>query len=121
MAELPGILGEIEAAAGPAAALIIARERGGTELSLSDRPGSALVKLVGEESARKIVLAVGKGSYTIPMATVRGQGARRAKAAAMLAQGATETEVARACDVHVRTARRVRAKRKGSLPLFPED
>lgn len=121
MSALPGILAEISAVAGEAVALKLARERGGTEVQISDKPGSAFVELVGLPAARKIVKALHAGKMTIPMATARGARARRANAARMLAKGATETQTALACDIHARTARRIRAKVKtGSLPLFDD-
>lgn len=110
MSSLPGILAQIEAAAGQAVALKLARERGGTEVQISARAGSAFVELVGQVAATKIAKAVGAGKATIPMATARGARARRANAARMLANGATETQTALACDIHARTARRIRAK-----------
>lgn len=121
MSGLPGILGDISDAAGEAVALKLARERGGTEVQISDKPGSAFVDLLGLHAARRIVKALGTGKATIPMATARGARARRANAARMLAEGATETQTALACDIHARTARRIRAKvRTGSLPLFDD-
>ena len=107
MSTLPGILGEIATAAGEAAALKLARERGGTEVQISARKDSAFVGIVGQAAADKIVKAFGNGKVLVPMATARGQRGRREAAARMLAAGRTQTEVALACDIHERTTRRV--------------
>ena len=107
MTTLPGILGEIATAAGEAAALKLARERGGTEVQISARKDSAFVRIVGQAAAEKIVKAFGNGKVLVPMATARGQRGRREAAARMLAAKKTQTEVALACDIHERTARRI--------------
>lgn len=107
MTTLPGILGEIATAAGEAAALKLARERGGTEVQISARKDSAFVRIVGQAAADKIVKAFGNGKVLVPMATARGQRGRREAAARMLADEKTQTEVALACDIHERTARRI--------------
>lgn len=122
MSRLPGLLGQIEDIAGLSAAQRLALAAGGTEMKFSDRPKSALAKIVGADAARLIVAELGREKYTIPMAHLRGQKGRRAQAARMLAAGATANATAKACDVHERTARRVREKQKAAkgLPLFPE-
>jgi len=125
MSELPGILARIAELAGESAALRLAQAAGGTVMTFSPRPTAALARIVGAEAARLIHAEFGAEKYTIPMAHVRGQKGRRAAAAQMLAQGATGNQVARAVDVHERTARRVREKMKRDqaegLPLFRKD
>lgn len=122
---LPGLLGQIADVAGDSAAMRIALHAGGTRMTFSARPGSVLVRIVGLEAAQKIADEFGRAEYTIPMAHLRGQKGRQAAAAKMLADGANASEVARAVDVHERTARRVRERMaeaaKAGLPLFPED
>lgn len=120
MSGLPGILGAVEELAGVEAALQLAREYGGTQISLSDAPGALLVRLIGQEAASAIVQRIGRGKVVVPMATARGQKGRRAQAAALLSKDATATQVALACDMHTRTVWRVKKalKEDGSLPLF---
>lgn len=114
MSKLPGILAEIERVAGESAARRLALAAGGTEMKFSARPNAALAKIVGAEAAKKIVEALGREQYVIPMAHLRGQKGRRRQAVEMLRNGATQTQVAKACDVHVRTVERVRAKMRGA-------
>lgn len=122
---LPGILGRIAEVAGEKSALRLAQAAGGTEMKFSASPKAALARIVGADAAALIFAEFGGEKYIIPMAHLRGQKGRRAQAAEMLARGASHNDVARACDVHERTARRVtealkKAKTEG-LPLFPED
>lgn len=121
-ARFPGILAEIARVAGESAATRLALAAGGTEMKFSASPRAALARLVGAEAAKAIVAELGREKYTIPMAHLRGQKGRQAQAARMLAGGASNNDVARACDIHERTARRVRKKVKktGGLPLFPD-
>jgi hypothetical protein len=122
---LTGLLHDIASATSVKVALELASRCGGLQMSLSDAPDSALVRAVGMEAAQAIVKHVGRGVVTIPMANIRGQRARRARSAEMLAGGARPTDVAQACDVHVRTVWRVKAAiRDGEdlrLPLFDRD
>ena len=118
---LPGVLGDIEAVAGTAAALQLAREHGGMQIRLSPRSGSALVRCVGPEAAAAIVERLGRGHLMVPMANVRGQRGRRAAAAELQAKGASAREAALACDIHTRTAWRARASSKGKTPLFDRE
>lgn len=119
MTAWPGVLARIAEAAGDEAAQKLALRLGGTEMKISGRKGGKLARLVGDEAARKIAEALGPEKITIPMAHVRGQRGRRIAAAKMLAGGATAAQTALACDVHERTAFRVReAVAKGSLPLL---
>ncbi len=115
---LPGILRHVEEIAGTAKALELAREYGGVEISISDAPNSALVRVLGEEVARALVKRLAREKVVVPMATGRGAGGRRAAAAAMIAAGASQRQAALACDIHLRTAKRVTAKAKEDLPLF---
>jgi len=123
LSRLPGILGEIEDLVGRDAALILARERGGTTMTFSGRADSELAKIVGEEKALRIAeLFGGVIKYRIPMAHVRGARGRRLAAARMSAQGASAAEIAKELDIHERTVFRVRERQREAtdLPLFPD-
>ncbi len=74
---------------------------------------------MGAEAAAKIAEALGSEKLVIPMAGQRGAGGRRARAARMVEEGATERQVALACDMHGRTARRLRARMKAEGPELP--
>lgn len=113
MIPLPGILGEIAIIAGSRAAERLALRHGGQELKLSSQAGSALAKTVGVEAAAAIVAAIGPVKVTIPMAHLRGTRARRAAVAKLLADGMSNAKAAETCDVHERTARRVREAMRG--------
>ena len=125
MTQLPGIAGEIEAAIGLDATVTLLRARGGTEIEVPVRAkGSLLVKLIGLEAAETLIETMGPGRLTLPCASLRGARAREAKAMQMLRDGASNSEVALACDMHVRTAGRLRKKldaekqsRQGRLDL----
>lgn len=121
MSKLPGILADVEELAGVAIALRLARELGGTEINLSDADGSLLVRAIGKENARALVKRRQRGErVVVPMATARGQKGRRANAAAMAAAKATTRQIALACDMHMRTAKRVKkaVKQGARLDLF---
>lgn len=113
MIPLPGILGEIAAIAGVRAATRLALRHGGQELKLSAHPQSALASIVGTDAAVAIVEAFGPVKVTIPMAHLRGTRARRAAVAKLIAEGSSAAKAAQACDVHERTARRVREQMRG--------
>lgn len=126
MSSLPGILAEVEKVAGTAAALKLAQDHGGNQISLSAARGSVLARSVGQEAAKAIVKALGGsgGRVVVPMATARGQRGRRAKAAEMLAHGASVREVVQVCDIHNRTAWRIKAPPKKdpkARDLFEKD
>lgn len=112
---LPNLLADVEAVAGTAAALRLARMRGGTKITISARPGSALVKILGQTAATALVARVGGGEVMVPMAHGRGQKGRQAAAAMMISKGAKVREVALACDIHERTAWRVKRRMDGAI------
>jgi hypothetical protein len=118
---LPGLLKDVEEVAGTAVALELARQHGGTMISISDADGSALVLVVGKAAAAVLVERLARGKVMVPMATARGQAGRRAAAAEMLAKGASAQDAARACDIHTRTAWRAKSKTKGETPLFDRE
>lgn len=122
---LPGILGEIEDVAGTEAALQLARERGGTEMKFSGRPGGALAQIVGDAAAVKITELLGAQKYCIPMATVRGERGRREAAAKLVASGFSSAQAALAVGVHQRTVERLRSPTRSAsedpkLPGFED-
>lgn len=118
---LPGVLGEIAEVAGDAAALKLARALGGTEIKLSARKGGKLARIVGLDQAKAIVEAMGPEKITVPMAGMRGARGRREHAARLMRDGASSTQAALACDIHERTARRIRQRPQAPAPLFDED
>ena len=122
MKHLPGVLARIAEAAGQQAALTLAREVGGTEISIPSRPRarSPLAKMIGLDAARAIAAHVGHGRVLIPMAGLKGQAGRRAACARLQAQGLSATKAAIAADVHERTAWRARrrVRNPARLPLF---
>lgn len=123
MSRLPGILGQIEELVGRDAALILARERGGTTMTFSGRQDGELARIIGAEKAQRIAGQFGGViKYRIPMAHVRGARGRRLAAARMSAQGASAAEIARELDIHERTVFRVRERQRETpdLPLFPD-
>lgn len=115
---LPGILNDVAEVAGLAKALELAREHGGTEISISDADGSVLVRIVGKPAAAVLVERLARVKVVVPMANQRGAKARRARAAELLGSGQSTLKTALACDIHQRTAKRIRAKAKDPLPLF---
>ncbi len=118
MSGLPRILAAVEAVAGLKVALKLAQEFGGLEISLSAKKGSALVRAVGHDAALAIVRELGHGKVLIPMATMRGQKGRQAAAAELMAKGVSAQRAALTCDVHSRTAWRIRAKAKKAGTLL---
>lgn len=121
MSRLPGILGDIEDVAGTEAALQLARERGGTEMKFSGKPGGALAEIVGDVAAAKITELLGTEKYYVPMATARGARGRREAAAKMVAGGASTRNAALAADVSQRTVERLlgRPKSEPKEPRLP--
>jgi hypothetical protein len=100
----------IETIAGLSAATRLALQAGGTEMKFSPSPDGALARIVGAEAAAAIVAELGALKYVIPMAHLRGQKGRQVEVARRLAAGQSAAAAARACDVHERTARRVRKR-----------
>lgn len=123
MSRLPGIAGTIADVIGLEATVRLLRWRGGCEIAVPVRPeGSALAREIGDDAARRMVAHFGPGKLLLPMASVRGAGARRAQALEMLERGASLAEVALACDLHTRTVSRLRAQLDaGCQPELPFD
>jgi len=103
---------------GDAAALKLMQARGGSQMRLSARKGSLLVRLVGADAAKALNAIYGMERVLVPMGTARGRGGRQAAAAQLMADGVSAAKAALATDIHERTAMRIRAKTKAALPLF---
>ena len=124
----PGLAEVIEAAVGLDQTLKILREYGGLEWKVPTErrvAGTQLAKLLGEQDALAVVRALGPGNVVLPMAAVKGLGGRRGRAMRMIRDtNASNTTIARECDVHLRSVSRYRAEladdRQMQLPLFDE-
>ncbi len=123
-APLPGFLGEVAEVAGREAAEALARAYGGQRIKIPNKPTekTALTKAVGLEAARRIAEHFGTDDKVVPMGYFRGRGARMARMARLIEQGASNNEIAAACEVHMRTVQRLHRKieNQDQLPLFPE-
>ena len=101
---LPGVAGEIAELIGEELTLKLLAARGGTEVAIPARPeGSVLAEIVGADAAEILLGAFGRVTLTLPCAHLRGARGRRARAKAMLRRGASLSDVALACEVHIRT------------------
>lgn len=113
---LPGILGEIADVAGEAAALAIAKARGGTEIYIPPVPAPDhwMSKLVGSTAARAIAdhLTCGVGGLRVELPTgPAGHAAQaRAQVDAMIREGRSERDIALTTGYTARTVRRRRAQ-----------
>jgi hypothetical protein len=120
---LPGILSTIATVAGEAAALKLARDLGGQKLKLSADPNGKLATIVGAAAAEAIVREWAPGyELIVPMANLRGAGRRRAQVAQMIEGGMSISQAANAGDMHMRSAKRIKAslKNQAPLPLFED-
>lgn len=101
---LPGVAGEIEELIGTEATLKLLAARGGTEVTIPARAeGSVLADVLGIDDAEILMDAFGRAPVMLPCGHLRGREGRRERARAMLRRGAPATEVALACEVHIRT------------------
>jgi len=109
---LPETLAEVARVAGAAAALALARDRGGTVVYIPVAPGPDhwLVKSVGPEAAAAIAAHFGNCRVLIPLAGNRFYARAAAASARMMQDGASTAQTARALGLHVRTVFRHRAK-----------
>lgn len=109
--EPDSILDRIEFAIGPTATDRLLRARGGTEINIPAQvKGSWLEGLMGGGDAAHLLLEFGACKLMLPMGGARGRGGRKNAAKAMLAEGASASEVALKLDLHERTVRRHRAE-----------
>lgn len=106
---LPGVLGEIEQAAGVSAALAIAEARGGTHLYVPRRvrSGHLLERLVGADAAAAIAEQLGGAEHLIPLGRDARRWQRDAEIRRRHAAGESMAEIARALHIHRRTVERV--------------
>lgn len=102
---LTGLAAEIAGVIGAEATFRLLMRRGGTEIKMpAEVEGSLLEELIGTEAAEALAAHFGAGlEFQLPCANLRGAGGRRALGAAMLLRGASQMQVALACDVHLRT------------------
>jgi len=114
MNRFPGILGEIAEIAGEAAALKVARAKGGTRAYFPAKPapGNWLVDAVGQSTAEQICSALVAGTRGVELPVPLGPLGTRAQTWHTLqrafASGAKVPEAARLAGVDERTARRHR-------------
>lgn len=111
MTALSGLAARIEEAIGLDATVRLLRAKGGLEIYIPERvDGSALAELIGAEAADALRDAFGPGKMRLPAGTFRGEGARRARAMAMLKEGRSLAQVAEACDLTLNTVQRYRQR-----------
>ena len=111
MNQLPGVAAEIQDLIGLDRTVALLKWRGGCEVQIPVRPlGSALASVIGDDAAEVLTRHFGAGKLVLPCAHIRGAGARRAEAMAMLREGHSLSEVALACDMHTRSVSRLRAQ-----------
>lgn len=111
MTTFPGIAGQMEELIGCELTTALLRRWGGCQINLPARAkGSKLAEVIGEEAAQRIIDVIGHGKITLPCASMRGVGRRRAEAIEMLRAGASLAQVALACDLHTRTVSNYRAQ-----------
>ena len=102
---LPGVLGEIEAAAGREAALTVALKLGGQVMHvpapdyLLERPDHPLARALGTETAAQVAARLSGGQVYVPRA-------RRALAVHLAGTGLAPPEIAATLGVAVQSARR---------------
>lgn len=113
---LPGVLGEIAAVAGRAAALAIAEARGGTSVYFPPAPKNDhwLCRLIGREAAREVckqlTCGVGPIRVELPLGPTGQAAKRRARVDAMIGEGRSERDIALATGYTTRGIRMRREK-----------
>lgn len=115
---LPPLLEEIAGVAGLDAALALAEARGGQKVyfpsTLTLGGDHWLVGLVGMDAAQKICALHGVRNVEIPRGPTSDVHRRRTRIAAMIAQGYSNNEIARACGVSFRAVTHHRAKARAA-------
>lgn len=112
---LPGVLRQIAEVVGEDAALAIADARGGTQVYIPPRPaaGHWLIKLIGRERADKVcdhlTCGVGPLRVDLPLGPTGYCMTGRAKVDALLAEGHSESHIARITGYTIRGVRKRRA------------
>jgi len=113
--KLPGVLAQIANVAGEEAALAIAEARGGTRVYIPPKPDADhwMSRLVGHEAALAIGEELTGGFAGLPVDMPLGPAglaaAARARIDAMIAEGKSESYIARATGYTTRAVRRRRA------------
>lgn len=107
--ELPGLLAQVEAAAGRDVALLLADLHGGRVLYIPQEPAaeSLLAQAVGLDAAIAIRHAVGWGQVRVPAATRLQAGRRRTLVLTLHAQGVSQQRIAREVRISVEWVRRI--------------
>lgn len=107
---LSGVLAEIAEAAGPAAALQLARDLGGSSIYVARAPkaGSLLVDAVGLEAARAIARIYGGENIQVPLGPMAGGPLRRAEIRRRLNQGVSAQRIARDLGVLRQTVQKIK-------------
>jgi len=105
---LPEVLRQIEAATDRETMLTVARELGGSELYISERPksDSKLARAVGLEAARAIGKVLGRGVLKIPLGPMSDRAIKRELIRSLAAQGLSNAEIARRAHCDATTVRR---------------
>lgn len=111
MAELSGLAGEIADAIGEDQTLILLKWYGGTQINIPKRAeGSKLADVLGDVDAARLIHALGHGRLNLPLGPSRGLAGRRTRALQLLADGMSVAQVARICDLHMRTVANYRGQ-----------
>lgn len=117
---LPGVLAEIAAVAGEAAALAIAEARGGTQIYVppAPPPGHWLCELVGEKAAQaiadRLTCGVGGRRVDLPLGPCGHQSRARVRVDRMLMAERSERDIALATGYTTRGVRKRRAQLRDS-------
>jgi hypothetical protein len=132
MIELPALLARIAGIAGVAAAIAIARAKGGTKAYFPVRPpaGHWIVNAVGQSAAEAICRELVAGStgdwIEVPYGPTGSWAEIRRRVVQLDAAGHSAPSIARACGITDRSVRRSRARRRadprqGMLDLADDD
>ena len=112
MSELTGILQQIADCTSPQVAITLAKEVGGTVVSIPRHPKAhnKLAKLIGLDNLQAIAKDIGWGEFLIPAGEYRGQGSRKRVIQRLAEDGYSTQEIARVTDCHERTVRRTKSR-----------
>lgn len=101
---MTGLVGEIEGVIGTHLVTALLAQHGGTTISVPvTSQGSSMAYVIGQEATDAMIRHFGPGRISLPLADVRGTAERRQRGLVMIAEGASITEVALACEVTERT------------------
>lgn len=119
---LPGVLALIAEEVSEAAAVKLAQERGGRMVWIpkNPKPDGTLAKMVGIDAATKISALLGQGDLKVPSGSLGGATGRRYRIEEMFNRGLSNSAIAEAVDVDLRTVERTVAKlRNAQQPGLP--